>query len=48
MVRGTERSYAITDNVLHFLVTYPVTLRRPREETPMQEVQVDATTKKGE
>lgn len=46
--RGTERSYAITDNVLHFLVTYPVTLRRPKEETPMQEVQVEATMKKGE
>lgn len=48
MVRGTERSYTITDNVLHFLVTYPVTLRRNRDETPMQEVRVDATTKGGE
>lgn len=46
--RGTERAYAITDHVLHFLVTYPVILRQRREETPMQEVQVDTTTKKGD
>lgn len=47
VLHGTSMSYEVQDGVLHFFVNYNLTLRRPSEETPMEELDVDVEPKKG-
>ena len=47
VLHGTSMSYEVEDGVLHFFVNFNLTLSRPSEETPMEELDVDVEPKKG-
>lgn len=47
LLRGTRMNYEIQDDVLHFFVNYDHTLIKPAEETTMEILTQNVTTKDG-
>lgn len=47
LIRGTGMNYEVVDGVLHFFVSYNLTLLRPTEDTPMETLAVDVGTTEG-
>lgn len=39
-VRGSDITFEVTDNVLHFLVSYNYSVYSPTEETPMESIEL--------
>lgn len=39
-VRGTDMDFSVTDNVLHFFVSYPYFVYCKKEETPMEDLKI--------
>lgn len=37
LLRGTDMSYEITDDILHFFVNYDFFVRKPEEDVPRME-----------
>lgn len=47
LVRGTGMNYEVVDGVLHFFVSYNLTLIRPTENISMENLAVDVGTTEG-